>query len=184
MNGFPFCPVLSSDRSARNHAIIYHKHEDTVSEASGVKSSEISSDDETSWAYNSTSPSTRTSTLTRKEDGCASAQNHANGSYDAGQDSHDSSAHATYQINETYDNATFKMPSKRSCQEPACGQTFNVSNSCSKYPETSSPNLGDSPKTKSIRKLVNYAELLVKRAPRAKRYHHSSHSQEVRICSL
>lgn len=153
-----------------------------------MKSSEISSDDETSWAYNSSAPSTRTSTLcreSRKEDGYASGQNDSydkNGSYDQSQDNLDAALvtyHITNNENTSYENGTYRKHSIGSCNDP-CGQTFTVPTSCSKFPHTSSPQLGDSPNTKSIRKLVNYAEHLVKRIPRAKRYHHtSSHSQEV-----
>jgi hypothetical protein len=50
-----------------------------------------------------------------------------------------------------------------------------------KFADVGSGNsVAENPKTKSIKKLVNYAELLVRRTPKVKRYHHSSlHSQDV-----
>lgn len=152
----------NSERSAHNHAIIYHKHEDTVSESSEVKSFEISSDDETSWAYDSTAEETRntSSSLTKKSQKVDELKTEGDDKIKC-QDSNKK---------ESNPNDTNNMPSTESYNEP-CNKTFKT---CSKLPGTSSQVVD-----KSIKKLVTYAELLVRRVPKAKRYqHNSSHSQE------
>uniref|UniRef100_A0A8D9FB41 KASH domain-containing protein n=1 Tax=Cacopsylla melanoneura TaxID=428564 RepID=A0A8D9FB41_9HEMI len=158
-------------RSAHNNAIIYHKHEDTDSEVDRQRRNSTQTLElcETNGTKNSESEM-KTSDLSSEDDETSWAYDSTAGS---------TRERKTNPSESSIDNKT---------QTDFC-QTPVTTKPCSKLPLSSKLPLDvtatsaifsvENPKVKSIKKLVNYAELLVRRPSKVKRYHHSSsHSQD------
>ncbi|KAI5699684.1 hypothetical protein M8J75_006914 [Diaphorina citri] len=151
----------NSDRSAHNHAIIYHKHEDTDSEVDRHNTNTNLENSEA--AQKSSENEMKTSELSSEDDETSWAYDSTAGG---------TKAVPTSEIYKT--NTTGSPPDQTFVLKPS---KFAES---PKFADVGSGNsVAENPKTKSIKKLVNYAELLVRRTPKVKRYHHSSlHSQD------